>query len=133
MTSTPVRAVSGVMVNDAIACPSRPRVRRFDARADRREGQAAAKAPDYSMRPALLLEHRHGANRRAGAAAPFERQADERKFALADQRLEAAQAFDMRDVELEARLVHERVHHPPRSGGRGGGARKHNTPAGPPP
>src|SRR2546427_10843016 len=107
------------MVNDAIARPSRPRVRRLDARAGRRKRQAAAKPPDYSMRPALLLEHRRGTNRRAGAAAPFERQADEAEFALADQRLEVAQAFDVRDVEFEARLVHERVHDAHGSGAHG--------------
>src|SRR5262249_48208686 len=58
----------------------------------------------------FLLKPRRGANGRAGAAAPFERQADEAEFPLADQRFEVAQAFDVRDVELEARLVHERVH-----------------------
>src|SRR5262249_16445836 len=50
-----------------------------------------------------------GAERRAGAVAPFERQADELERALPDQRLEIAQAFDVRDVEVEARLVHQRV------------------------
>src|SRR5262249_48954542 len=48
------------------------------------------------------VEHGPGGEGRAGAAAPLERQPDEAKLALADQRLEVAQAFHMRDVELEA-------------------------------
>src|SRR6516162_2583394 len=59
----------------------------------------------------LILEHRDGADRRAGALAPFQRQADELEFAFADERLEIAQALDVSDVELEAGLVHQRIDH----------------------
>src|SRR5262249_60632947 len=93
----------------ASAAPAGPRGRRVDAGAGRGSRQAAATPPDRGRVPPSPLEHRHGANRRAGAPAPFERQADEAEFSLADQRLEVAQAFDVRDVELEACLVHERV------------------------
>src|SRR5262252_7707500 len=48
----------------------------------------------------LILEHCDGADRRAGALAPFQRQPDELKLALPQQRLEIAQAFHMRDVEF---------------------------------
>ena len=56
-----------------------------------------------------FFENGHRADGRASATAPLERQADEAEFALSDQRLEIAQTFDVRDVELEAGLVHERV------------------------
>src|SRR5271166_5380838 len=56
-----------------------------------------------------IVEHRDGADRRAGALAPFQRQADELKFALPEQRLEIAQAFHMRDVEFEASFMHQRI------------------------
>src|SRR6266481_5437019 len=77
----------------------------------RREDTSGNSAPAaYDTRRAdSLLEHRDRADGRAGAAAPLERQADEAEFALADQRLQIAQALNMRDVELEAGLVHERV------------------------
>src|SRR5260370_40300449 len=55
----------------------------------------------------LLVEHGHRTDRRAGPSAPFERQPDEAEFPLADERFQIAQAFDVRDVELEARLVDE--------------------------
>src|SRR5579864_3409887 len=58
----------------------------------------------------LVVEHRDRADRRAGAFAPFQRQADELEFALAEQGLEIAQALHMRDVELKAGLVHQRIH-----------------------
>src|SRR5271167_2183084 len=61
-----------------------------------------------------VVEDRHRADGRAGSAAQFERQADEAELALADQRLEVAQAFDVGDVEVEARLVDEGVDDPHR-------------------
>src|SRR5215472_9975093 len=45
----------------------------------------------------LIVEYRDGADRRAGAFAPFQRQPDELKFALAQERLEIAQAFHVRE------------------------------------
>src|ERR1700687_2245895 len=73
--------------------------------------------PSWSWpRQALLVEHGHRPDRRAGSAAPFQRQPDEAELAFADQRLEIAQALDMGDVELQARLVDERVHDAFRSG-----------------
>src|ERR1700756_1031942 len=61
----------------------------------------------YEFETLLIIKHRDGADRRTGALAPFQRQADELKFALPEQRLEIAQAFHMRDVEFEAGFVHE--------------------------
>src|SRR5689334_8243817 len=66
----------------------------------------AALNPSYE-----LFEQRDRADRRAGAATKFERQADEAELALAEQGLEVAQALHVGDVELETGLVHERVHH----------------------
>src|ERR1700752_3516808 len=65
----------------------------------------------YEFGTLLIIQHRDGADRRAGALAPFQRQADELEFALAEQRFQIAQALDVGDVELEAGLVHERVDH----------------------
>src|SRR5262245_13893331 len=75
----------------------------------------------------LFVEHGDRTDRRAGTAPPFERQSDEAEFALADQRLEIAEAFDVGDVELEAGLVHERVHHADRSGPHGVDAEMHDA------
>src|SRR6187455_1362716 len=66
--------------------------------------------PEQAFSGSCSLEDRDRADRRAGAAAPFQRQADEAEPALPEQRLEIAQAFDVRDVELEAGLVHQRVY-----------------------
>src|SRR5262245_40813004 len=57
----------------------------------------------------LRVEHRHGPNGRARSTTPLQRQADEEKLALADQRLQVAQTLDVRDVEAEAGFVHEGV------------------------
>src|SRR6202011_1697773 len=65
--------------------------------------------PDRTVELRILIKYRDGADRRAGPLAPLERQADEAELALADQGLEVAQALHVRDVELEAGLVHERV------------------------
>src|ERR1700730_15864967 len=45
-------------------------------------------------------EHRHRADRRSRAVAPLHRQADEGEAALAEQRLEIAQALDVGDAEF---------------------------------
>src|SRR5580700_1182320 len=55
-------------------------------------------------------EHRHRADRGAGSVAPFHRQADEGERALAQERLEIAQALDVGDVEFAAGLVDQQVH-----------------------
>src|SRR6201986_752519 len=57
-----------------------------------------------------VVEHRDRADRRAGALTPFQRQADELEFTLAEQGFEIAEAFHVGDVELEAGFVHQRVH-----------------------
>src|SRR5262245_64427272 len=54
-------------------------------------------------------KHVDGADRRAGTAAPLERQANEAEYALAEQRLQIAKALDVRDVELKAGLVNQGV------------------------
>src|SRR6185295_4845015 len=60
-------------------------------------------------RAPLVAEEGDGADRRTGATAPFERQADEAEAALAEQGLEIAKALDVCDAEFQACLVHERV------------------------
>src|ERR1700730_1715763 len=72
-------------------------------------GRARPLWPDRTVELRIFIKYREGANRRAGPLAPLERQADEAELALADQGLEVAQALHVRDVELEAGLVHERV------------------------
>jgi hypothetical protein len=57
--------------------------------------------------PPSQPEHRHSADRRSCAVAPLHRQADEGEGAFAQQRFQIAQAFDVGDVELKARLVYE--------------------------
>src|ERR1700733_9272131 len=54
-----------------------------------------------------ILKHRDRADRRAGALAPFQRQADELELALAEQCFEVAQALDVGEAEIEAGFVHE--------------------------
>src|SRR5687768_6552573 len=58
----------------------------------------------------LQIEHGDGADWRSCAVAPLRRQADEGELTLAEQRFQIAQALDVGDVEVETRLVHERVH-----------------------
>src|ERR1700692_3365414 len=58
----------------------------------------------------LVVEHRNSADRRAGAFAPFQRQADELEFALAEEGLQIAQALDMGKAELKAGFVHHRIY-----------------------
>ena len=56
------------------------------------------------------IEHGDGADWRAGPLAPLHRQADESEAAPAQQRFQIAQALDVGDVEVETRLVNQRVH-----------------------
>src|SRR5271167_56387 len=76
---------------------------------------------------ALIIEYRDRADRRAGAVAPLQRQADELEFAFADERLEIAQALHMGDVELEAGFVDQRVDLALRSGPHGIDAEMHDA------
>src|SRR5215472_4549083 len=80
-----------------------------------------------SIRPTLSLEERHRANGGAGATAPFERQADEAELSQSQEALEIAQALDVRDTELQARLVHKCIYLPLRPGAHGVDAEMHNA------
>src|SRR5262249_11440172 len=71
--------------------------------------------PADEPRVRLFVEYGYGTDRRAGAAAPFEGQPDEPELALTDQRLQIAQALDVRDVELKTGLVDQRVDDPHRA------------------
>ena len=71
----------------------------------RRPGDPSARSVYF----ALVFEDSDGADRRARAFTPFERQADEAKFAAAEQSLQIAEAFHMGDVEFEAGLVDQRI------------------------
>jgi hypothetical protein len=68
------------------------------------------RAADFAPRSSLEVENRYCPDRRAGALAPFQRQSNEPEFALPDQCFQIAEAFDMRDAEVETRFVHERVY-----------------------
>ena len=63
-----------------------------------------------SKHGALLVKDGDGADRRTRSSAPFQRQSDKPEFPFADERLQIAEALDMGDVEIEAGLVHQRVH-----------------------
>src|SRR3954464_1971715 len=55
------------------------------------------KVKSFGLNGFSQAEHGNRADRRGGALAPFQRQADERELPLPQQRLEIAQAFDMGD------------------------------------
>src|ERR1700734_1790275 len=86
----------GKIGRSATSC-SRQRVRR-QAVSKRRYPRSVSAS---RSRPSVS-EHRDRADRRAGAFAPFQRQADELELALPEQAFQIAQALDMREAEFEA-------------------------------
>src|SRR5262249_60226696 len=87
--------------------PSRFIVKQPRRTKNRWAAESESSPPRHDAR--LIVEHGHGTDRRAGALAPFQRQADELKFALAQQGFEIEQALHMRAVEFQGGPWHERV------------------------
>src|SRR5688572_27973003 len=105
---------------------SSPKMRSSSAEIGAAESAMEEQSTPYRATRPLVVEHSHRPDRRAGAAAPLERQPDEAELALSDQRLQIAQAIHVRDVELQACLVDEDVHGSDRPGAHGVDAEMHD-------
>src|SRR4051794_5977272 len=78
------------------------------------------------------IEHGHRADRRGGALAPLQWQPDKGELTLAEQRFQIAEALDVGDAEVEARLVYQQVHLAVRPGPHRVDAEMHDASAGQP-